>query len=319
MSRWDGIDEFVAVAECGSFSRAADRLRLSSSQVSRQVARLEDRLQVRLFYRTTRRVTLTEPGRAFLARCQRLVEECEEACLAVSDLQGEPRGQLRMTCAVSYGERFIVPLVNTFLARYPQLRVEIELTNRTLDLVHEGLDLAVRLGRLADSSLVATRIAPRTMYLCAAPDYLARYGTPHTLSELDGHQCLVGTADTWLFDDGGREWLFRPQGRWRCNSGVAVLDAALRGFGLCHLPDYYVHEPLRAGRLVSLLDAHRPPSTAVWALYPQKRHLSAKVRLLVDHLKAGLAHRPEYAAADPVRESVGAQRPSGPSGPGMPA
>lgn len=295
LSRWDGIDEFVAVAEHGSFSRAAERLRLSSSQVSRQIARLEDRLQARLFYRTTRNVTLTEAGRTLLAHCQRLVEERDEALAAVSDLSGEPKGLLRLTCAVAYGEQFIVPLVNDFLTRHPQLRVEIELTNRTLDLVHEGVDLAVRLGRLTDSSLVATRIAPRVMHLCAAPDYLRSYGTPHTLSELAGHQCLIGTADTWVFDDGsGAEWLFRPRGRWRCNSGTAVLDAALRGFGLCQLPDYYVVEHLKAGRLVPLLEAHRPPNTAVWAVYPQRRHRSPKVRLLIEQLKEGLSRRPEY-------------------------
>ncbi|KAA0684231.1 LysR family transcriptional regulator [Roseomonas genomospecies 6] len=294
MSRWDGIDEFVAVADCGGFSRAAERLRISSSQVSRQVARLEDRLQARLFYRTTRSVTLTEAGRSLLAHCRRLIEERDEALLAVSDLQAEPKGLLRLTCAVAYGERFVVPLVNGFLERHPQLRVEIELTNRRLDLVHEGVDLAVRLGRLMDSSLVATRIAPRVMHLCAAPSYLERRGTPRTLADLAEHECLTGTADTWSLDEGGQEWLFRPQGRWRCNSGTAVLDAALRGFGLCQLPDYYVMEHLTAGRLVSLLEAHRPPNTAVWAVYPPQRHLSPKVRLLIRHLKEGLARRPEY-------------------------
>jgi len=304
VSRWDGIDEFVAVAESGSFSRAAERLRISSSQVSRQVAALEDRLQARLFYRTTRSVTLTEAGRSLLDRCQRLIEEREEALQAVSDLQAEPKGLLRLTCAVAYGEQFVVPLVNDYLTKHPQLSVAIELTNRTLDLVHEGVDLAVRLGRLTDSSLVAARIAPRVMHLCAAPSYLDRMGTPRGLSDLAGHECLIGTSDTWSLKDGslkdgslkdgGQEWLFRPQGRWRCNSGTAVLDAALRGFGLCQLPDYYVVEHLRAGRLVSLLPESRPPNTAVWAVYPPQRHMSPKVRLLIEHLKEGLARRPEY-------------------------
>jgi len=294
MSRWEGLDEFVAVAECGSFSRAAERLRVSSSHVSRQVALLEERLQARLLYRTTRRVSLTEAGQTFFARCQRLIEERDEAFLTISDLQSAPSGLLRMTAAVAYGERFIVPLVNEFMARHPLLKLEIELTNRTLDMVQEGFDLAIRLGRLNESSLVATRIAPRAMYLCASPGYLEHYGRPHTLSELGQHNCLIGTNDTWTFQRDGREHQFRPNGNWRCNSGQAVLDAALRGFGLCQLPDYYVLDPLRRGELVSLLDANQPPNAAVWAVYPQRRYALPKVRLLIEALKAGLALCPEY-------------------------
>ena len=294
MNRWEGLDEFVAVAECGQFTAAAERLGLSSSQVSRQVARLEERLQTRLFYRSTRRVALTEAGQTFLQHCQRLQDAREEALRAVGDLGSEPKGLLRMTCAVAYGERFIVPLVTDFMTRHPQLRVDIELSNRNLDLVHEGLDLAIRLGRLQDSRMVATRLAPRRMYLCAAPDYLQRYGRPHSLSELSRHNCLVGSPDTCNFQLDGREAAQRVQGNWRCNSGQAVLDAALRGLGLCQLPDYYVLEHLRSGALVSLLDNQQPPNTAVWALYPQQRHLSPKVRQLVDALKAGLAQRSEY-------------------------
>ncbi|MDU9415512.1 LysR substrate-binding domain-containing protein [Pseudomonas sp. zfem005] len=294
MSRWEGLDEFVAVAETGRFTAAAERLGLSSSHVSRQVARLEERLQTRLFYRSTRKVALTEAGQTFLQHCQRLVDARDEALRAVNDLTGEPKGLLRMTCAVAYGERFIVPLVNEFMARHPQLRVEIELSNRPLDLVHEGLDLAIRLGRLQDSRLVATRLAPRVMYLCAAPSYLERYGRPHSLSELGRHNCLIGSSDQWSFLAEGREQTVRVQGNWRCNSGEAVLDAALRGFGLCQLPDYYVLEHLQNGRLVSLLEQHQPPNTAVWAIYPQQRHLSPKVRQLVDLLKEGLANHPAY-------------------------
>lgn len=290
MSSWDGLDEFVAVAECGQFTAAAQRLGLSSSQVSRQIARLEESLQTRLFYRSTRRVALTEAGQTFLQHCQRLQDARDEALRAVGDLGSEPKGLLRMTCAVAYGERFIVPLVTQFMSRHPQLRVDIELSNRTLDMVQESLDLAIRLGRLQDSRLVATRLAPRRMYLCAAPSYMQRYGRPHSLSELSQHNCLIGSSDTWSFQQDGRELSQRVQGNWRCNSGQAVLDAALQGLGLCQLPDYYVQEHLNSGALVSLLEKHQAPNTAVWALYPQQRHLSPKVRQLVDHLKAGLAH-----------------------------
>ncbi|MEX6501124.1 LysR substrate-binding domain-containing protein [Pseudomonas zhanjiangensis] len=294
MNRWEGLDEFVAVAECGQFTGAAERLGLSASQISRQVARLEERLQTRLFYRSTRRVALTEAGQTFLQHCRRLQDAREEALRAVGDLGSEPKGLLRMTCAVAYGERFIVPLVTDFMSRHPQLRVDIELSNRSLDLVHEGLDLAIRLGRLQDSRLVATRLAPRQMYLCAAPNYLQHYGRPHSLSELARHNCLIGSSDSWSFQLDDRETSVRVQGNWRCNSGQAVLEAALRGLGLCQLPDYYVLEHLRSGALVSLLDNHQPPNTAVWALYPQQRHLSPKVRQLVDFLKRGLGQRREY-------------------------
>ena len=295
MNRWEGLDEFVAVAECGHFSAAAERLGLSSSQVSRQIARLEERLHTRLFYRTTRKVALTEAGQTFLQHCQRLQDAREEALNAVGDLGSEPKGLLRMTCAVAYGERFIVPLVTSFMTRHPRLSVEIELSNRTLDLVQDGFDIAIRLGRLPDSRMLATRLAPRRMYLCASPDYLQRYGRPHSLSELARHNCLIGSSDVWTFQLEGREASQRVNGNWRCNSGQAVLDATLAGLGLCQLPDYYVLEHLRSGALVSLLDNHQPPNTAVWALYPQQRHLSPKVRQLIDALRYALAQRPEYA------------------------
>lgn len=289
MGQWDGIDEFVAVAETASFTQAAVRLRTSSSNISRRIARLEDRLAARLFYRTTRRVSLTEAGRTLYAQCQRLVEDRDEAFHSISDLQDAPVGLVRMTCAIAYGERYVMPLVNGFLEQNPRLRVEMQLTNVALDLVQEGIDLAIRLGRLEPSGLVVTRLAPRRLYLCATPAYLARHGAPHSLSEVAGHSCLIGTSDIWVFRDGGQDRPLKVDGRLRCNSGEAVLDAALRGFGLCQLPDYYVQDHLKAGRLVSLLEAHQPPDTAVWAVSPQRRHLAPKVRLMVAHLRAGLA------------------------------
>lgn len=294
MTPWEGIDEFVSVAELGHFSGAAKRLGVSSSHVSRQVARLEDRLQTRLLYRSTRKVSLTEAGITFLAHCQRLIDARDEAMQAVSDLGGTPKGLLRVTCAVAYGEDFIMPLLNDFMQQHPQLKIEMTLTNQTLDLLHGSYDLAIRLGRLQDSSMIATRLAPRHMYLCAAPAYLERHGAPHSLSELPRHNCLVGSSDTWQFQQSGREIPLRIQGNWQCNSGKAVLEAALRGFGLCQLPDYYVHEHLRSGRLRALLPQHQPPHTAVWALYPQQRHLSPKVRQVVELLREGLSSREEY-------------------------
>ncbi|PRA27729.1 LysR family transcriptional regulator, partial [Brevundimonas sp. MYb46] len=266
MSRWDGIDEFTAVAEQASFSAAARRLGLSTSAVSREIARLEDRLQTRLLHRTTRRVELTDAGREFLARCRRLIDERDEALAAVQPDDQAPRGLLRMTCSVSYGERFIAPAVNAFARQNPELRIELDLDNRLRDLVGDGYDLAVRFGHLTDSRLMARRLASRRLILCTSPDYLARRGAPRDLSEIASHDGLIGSAEHWRFTEAGREVALRPSGRWRCNSGAAVLDAALQGLGLCQLPDFYVAEALSSGALVSLLDEARPPDEGVWAV-----------------------------------------------------
>lgn len=291
MSRWDGIDEFTAVAEQASFSAAARRLSLSTSAVSREIARLEDRLQTRLLHRTTRRVELTDAGRDFLARCRRLIDERDEALAAVQPDDQAPRGLLRMTCSVSYGERFIAPAVNAFARQNPELRIELDLDNRLRDLVGDGYDLAVRFGHLTDSRLMARRLASRRLILCASPDYLARRGAPRDLSEIASHDGLIGSAEHWRFTEAGREVSLRPSGRWRCNSGAAVLDAALQGLGLCQLPDFYVAEALTSGALVSLLDEQRPPDEGVWAVHPHPRHVPPKVRAMIDWLHDGLAQR----------------------------
>ncbi|MEA1652100.1 LysR family transcriptional regulator [Nitrospirillum sp. BR 11164] len=308
MARWDGIDEFIAVGETESFSRAARRLGISTSHVSRAVARLEDRLQVRLLYRTTRHVSLTDAGSTFLERCRRLVDEREDMYAAVSEQDGAPKGHLRLTCSIAYGERYIVPLVNRFAASHPQLAVTIDLSNRVVDLVGEGFDLAVRTGNLHDSRLIATRLASRTRHLCAAPGYIDRHGTPRSLEDLARHHCLVGTTDVWQFSVDGREVDIRPQGNWRCNSGFAVVDAALQGLGICQLPDFYVTAHLAEGRLVPLLDHLRPPDEGVWAVYPHRRHLSPKVSLLIEYLRTRLEDAPAASSPNAGRDGGASHR-----------
>lgn len=285
MSRWDGIDEFVATAEAESFSEGARRLGLSTSGVSRAVAGLEERLQTRLLYRTTRRVSLTDAGRAFLARCRQLILDRDEALAAVGEEDGDLKGLLRMTCSTAYGERFVAPAVNGFLLAHPKLSIEIALDDAVRDIVSEGFDLAIRFGRLTDSRLIAKRLASRTRRLCAAPAYLARAGAPQTIDDLSHHACILGATDTWPL----REIAFKPQGRWRCNSGQAVLDAALQGLGICQLPNFYVDAAIADGRLVAVLEDARPADEGVWAVYPHLRLLPAKVRLLVEHLERSLA------------------------------
>ncbi|VCU68050.1 HTH-type transcriptional regulator DmlR [Pigmentiphaga humi] len=281
MSHWAGIEEFYTVAQGRSFTQAARRLGLSASQVSREVARLEDRLGQRLLYRSTRRVSLTEAGERFFVRCRQLLEDRDEALAAILDESALLQGTLRMTCS----ERFIVPMINRFMLSHPQLKVDVLLWNEHLDLVDEGMDLAIRFGQLSDSRLVASRLGSRTRYLCAAPAYIEARGAPRTLEELDSHDSICGADEFWHFTLAGQPCAYRPSGRFRCNSGYAVIDAVRLGLGLCQLPDFYVEEHLRAGTLVELLAAHRPQEEAVWAVYPHRRHVPRKVRLAVEHLQ----------------------------------
>ena len=265
MGAWDGIDEVVAIADAGSFVAAAALLHTSTSHVSRAVARLEHRIGAQLFVRSTRRVVPTAAGD-----------------------DGAPRGEVRLTCSIAMGERFVAPIARSYAFAYPDVTVTLELTNRVVDLLGEGFDLAIRTGALPDSGLVATRIASRGLYLCASPAYVARHGTASSIEDLARHECLLGTAPAWHFRHGGKDIDHRPAGRWRCNSGTAVTEAALAGHGICQLPDFYVTPHLASGALVSLLDPLRPPEEPVWAVYPQRRHLLPNVRLLIDRLRAEL-------------------------------
>lgn len=288
MYRWEGVNEFVAVAETESFTRAAKRLGVSTAQVSRQVSALEARLSTRLFYRTTRRVSVTEAGQIYYQQCRQVLDALEQAERSITNMQLVPRGKLRLTAPVTYGEKSIAPLVNDFVLRYPELDVEMNLTNQTLDLVAEGYDLAVRLGKLEDSSLMARRLGSRTLYVCASPAYLSAHGTPHSLSELDRHNCLQGNLDYWRFQEAGKPRNIRINGNVRCDSGRALLDAALKGIGIVQLPDYYVQPALDAGTLIPLLTHYQEDEDGIWAVYPHNRHLSPKVRMLLDFFAESL-------------------------------
>lgn len=285
--KWDGIDEFVAVATAGSFANAAARLGASTSQVSRAVIRLEERLDTQLFYRTTRKVALTDTGRALVDRCRELIRQRDEALDLITDA-GEPQGELRITCSTALGSRFVAPIVARMAKQFPRLSVNLELSNRIVDLVAEGFDLAIRTGNLADSGLIATRIASRRLYLCASPDYLKLAGRPQTIEDLANFECLRGTASTWHFQIDGVSSTVRPNGRWRCNSGDAVLEAALLGLGICQLPEFYVLPQIANGALEPLLEAFRPRDEPIWAVYPQRRHLLPKVQHLISILRVEL-------------------------------
>ena len=282
--RWEGISEFVCVAEYGSFTRAAKALGISTAQVSRQISALEKRLKIKLLYRTTRKVSLTEEGRVFYQHCRSVLDGLNAAEQAVSNLQSKPQGRIKLTAPVTYGEQQLLPLINDFMMQYREIEVTAFLSNQQIDLVEGGYDLAIRIGKLRDSTMMAKKLSLRTNFVCATPAYLNQYGVPRTLDDLSQHNCLLGTRDYWHFVEDGTEKNLRVSGTIQYNSGYSLVDAALKGLGIVQLPDYYVQKHLASGALVSVLDNYREPKESIWAIYPHNRQLSPKIRLLVDYL-----------------------------------
>ncbi len=300
MSDWQGLDEFVAVANAGSFSGGARVLGTSATRMSRVIALLELRLQAQLFDRTTRTVVLTDTGQALLDPCKRVLQERDDVLASVNQ-QGEPQGELRVTCSAAMGERFVAPILQRYAMRYPKLGITIELTNRIVDLVAEGYDLAIRTGEMPDSSLIRVRVASRDLVTCASPAYLDRADEVKVIDDLVHHECLIGTSQIWRFRDGERDVAFKPRGRWRCNSGGAVLQAALDNMGICQLPEFYVSSSVSDGRLVSVLGDCKPKQEAIWAVYPHRRHLLPKIRGAISILKLDLGNAIARAGADKLR------------------
>ncbi|MFQ5773456.1 MAG: LysR family transcriptional regulator [Kiloniellaceae bacterium] len=289
MDRLSAMAVFARVVEAESFSAAARELGLSKSAVSKQVSRLEDRMSVRLLNRTTRRLSLTEAGAAFYQACRRVVAEAEAAELAVTHLAAAPRGRLKINAPMSFGVRHVGPALPEFMARYPEVAVDMVLNDRVVDLVEEGFDVGIRIVRLRDSSLIARRLAPNRRVLCAAPAYLAARGAPLSIEELSEHECLLYSYqvpdDSWRFTGPGGERQVRVRGRLRVNNGDALLAAAVGGLGIAWLPSFICGQELRAGRLVHLIPEWGDPGGApVYAVYPASRNLSPKVRVFVDFL-----------------------------------
>lgn len=282
--KWEGISEFVYVAEYESFTKAAKKIGISTAQVSRQVSALEKRLNIKLLYRTTRRVSLTEEGQVFYQHCRAVLDGLDAAEQAVSNLQSKPQGRIKLTAPVTYGEQQLLPLMNDFMMRYSDIEVTAFLSNQTVDLLEGGYDLAIRIGKLNDSTMMARKLSSRTNFVCAAPAYIKKHGVPNTLTELSSHNCLLGTLDHWHFKEEGKERNIRVTGSVRYNSGYSLADAALKGLGIVQLPDYYVQKYLQSKQLISILDNYREPEEAIWAVYPNNRHLSPKIRLLVEFL-----------------------------------
>ncbi len=302
MDRLAAVEAFVRVGETGSFTAAARRLDTSKSAVSRQVAALEAALGARLLHRTTRSLTLTEAGRDYLQRASRVLADLAEADQAVTQLQAAPRGTLRVNAPMSFGFLHLAAAIPDFLARYPEIEVDVTLNDRFVDLVDEGFDVAVRIGALADSSLVARRLAPIRRVVCAAPQYLAARGVPASPGDLAHHACLryanVSRTHEWRFaDPQGRPWPVAVEGPLITNNGDAIRAVALGGGGLAYLPTFIVGADLKAGTLAAVLDGFVPQDMTLNAVYPHLRHLSPKVRAFVDFLAARFGPQPYWDAA----------------------
>ncbi|MCB9684588.1 MAG: LysR family transcriptional regulator [Alphaproteobacteria bacterium] len=284
---------FVKVVESGGFTTAGRELGLPKSTVSRQIARLEDRLGVRLLERTTRSLRPTEAGQAYYERCVRIVADVMDAENAVTQGQREPRGTLRISAPMSLGYRYLGDALGAFLRTYPQLRVEVSLSDRRVDLIDEGYDVAVRIGVLDDSSMIARRLGPTHMSIVGAPSYFAEHGTPESPEELRHHACFQyeygPTLSTWRL---GPELTIPVKGPMVSNNGDVLLAAARAGVGLALLPRFIVRDDLASGALVTVLDEHVTQSLAMWAVYPANRYLSSKVRAFVDFVVAWVDTHP---------------------------
>lgn len=298
------VDDFLVfsqVVESESFSKAAKQLGRSKAAVSKQVSRLEDRLGVRLLNRTTRRLSLTEAGAALHERAMRIAAEVEAAESAVTRLQREPRGTLRVSAPMSFGVLHLAPTLAAFMRRYPQIAVDLSLADRFVDLIDEGFDIAIRIGDLADTSLIARRLAPNHRLVCASPAYLAANVPPRAPADLSRHNCLcysyLATDDEWRFIGPEGPVAVKVRGNLRANNGDALRAAMLDGLGIGLAPTFIVGDDVKAGRLTVLLAAYRSSETSVYAVWPHSRHLSAKVRVFVDHLAARFGDRPYWDEA----------------------
>ena len=302
MDSLNAIRLFAATVDAGSFSETGRRLGIAPSSVSRQVAALEDHVGARLIQRTTRKLSLTQAGRLYHQRIAGILAELDEASAAVSDLERAPRGVLHVNAPCAFGVRHITPAIPEFLARFPEVRIELTLTDNFVDLIDAGADVAVRVGELEDSSLIARRLATNRRILCASPAYLERAGVPEEPRDLASHNCLVytrhhGNVD-WKLAGAEGPVEVRVEGSLRTNNTEAVHAAVVAGLGIALLPTWLVGEEVQSGRLREVLGGFDAASgaldTGIHALYPAHRHLSCKVRAFIDFLVARFTPHPYW-------------------------
>lgn len=285
---------FVTVVESGTLSRAAERLEATPGAVSRRIAALEQRLGLRLLNRTTRRLSLTEAGERYYEDLVGILRALEDAEGRLTHLSDAPRGNLRVVAPLSFGVGTLAPLLPGFATRYPDLRVSVDLDDRLVDILGSGADLALRVGLLEDSTLVARRIRDYRRVVCAAPAYLERRGEPLTPAELLAHDCLhysnIALKEEWSFGIGeGEVQRLEVSGPLCANNGDLLRRVAVGGMGVCSLPEFIAAEDIAAGRLKAILTGHEGPPLTLWALWPSRRFVPAKVRVFVDYLTECLA------------------------------
>jgi DNA-binding transcriptional LysR family regulator len=289
---------FVRVVEDKGFSSAAQALGLSKSAVSKHVAALENRLGVRLLNRTTRRLSLTDAGTAYFERAQKIVAEAEEADREVAMHQTTPRGQLRVNAPMSFGVRHIAPAIPEFQAKHPEVLIDLTLNDRMVDLVDEGYDLAVRITRLADSSLVARKLAPFRRVICASPGYFRQHARPVRPQDLKNHNCLIYTLtaspEEWRLQGAQGVETVRVTGNLRCNNGDVLREALLAGVGIAPMPTFLVGDDLRSGKLEAVLMEWSDSQASINAVYPHGRLLQPKVRAFIDFLAARFGPNPYW-------------------------
>ncbi|MEN3364034.1 MAG: hypothetical protein V7606_1308 [Burkholderiales bacterium] len=291
---------FAKVVETRSFSAAADALNTSKSLVSKQVSNLESALGVRLLNRTTRRMSLTEIGAAYYDHCARIAQEIDAAAETVTQLQAEPRGVLKVTAPVIFSSLHLAPALQTFMQRYEQVDIELNASDRVIDIVEEGYDLAIRITGNPAPMMVARRIGPVRWVTCASPAYLKRHGTPRTPQELSDHQCLgyLGLPvqhSGWRYRVGNKEVIMQPSGKCRVNNSEVLLQLALGGFGIVMFPTYVLGPYLKSGRLKEILtDSVANPDTSLYATYLPNRYMQPKVRAFIDHLMEHFGPEPYW-------------------------
>nr|WP_243748679.1 LysR family transcriptional regulator [Pseudomaricurvus alcaniphilus] len=290
---------FAKVVESGSFTAAAEHLSLSKSVVSKYVTRLEERLGARLLNRTTRRISLTEIGATFYRQSQQGLQVLEDAAAEVSRLQGEPRGTLRINAPMSFGVLHLAPAIPDFLSRYPELAVDVQFDDRKVDVIEGAFDVSIRIADIADSSLVARRIAPCRHVLVAAPDYLQRRGIPATPLDLQEHSIVSyqyqESARQWEFvDPRGKSIMVPVQATVQMNNSLGMREAVLNGAGIMRTPTFVVGSDIRQGRLQPLLTSYKTLQRSIYIVFPQRRHLSPKIRAFIDFMAERITATPYW-------------------------